>query len=117
MSVVKALKVHDGSPLDVPIMQFAWDKDVRMHVYLGEKPKEEKEKRKEDELVAVARDIFGRQDFITYVDLAEQIQAILDVKERTAKSYIKFMREKEIILKDPSNQSYYIIGNLKQASL
>ena len=28
---------------------------------------------KEDELVAVARDIFGRQDFITYVDLAEQI--------------------------------------------
>ena len=117
VSVVKALKVRDGSPLDVPIMQFAWDKDVRMHVYLGEKPKEEKEKRKEDELVAVARDIFGRQDFITYVDLAEQIQAILDVKERTAKSYIKFMREKEIILKDPSNQSYYIIGNLKQASL
>ena len=117
VSVVKALKVRDGSPLDVPIMQFAWNKDAGMHVYLGEKPKEEKEKRKEDELVAVARDIFGRQDFITYVDLAEQIQAILDVKERTAKSYIKFMREKEIILKDPSNQSYYIIGNLKQAGL
>lgn len=117
VSVVKALKVRDGSPLDVPIMQFAWNKDAGMHVYLGEKPKEEKEKRKEDELVAVARDIFGRQDFITYVDLAEQIQAILDVKERTAKSYIKFMREKEIILKDPSNQSYYIIGNLKQLGL
>lgn len=117
VSVVKALKVRDGSPLDAPIMQFAWDKDAGMHVYLGEKPKEEKEKRKEDELVAVARDIFGRQDFITYVDLAEQIQAILDVKERTAKSYIKFMREKEIIRKDPSNQSYYIIGNLKQAGL
>lgn len=117
VSVVKALKVRDGSPLDVPIMQFAWDKDAGMHVYLGEKPKEEKEKRKEDELVAVARDIFGRQDFITYVDLAEQIQAILDVKERTAKSYIKFMREREIIRKDPSNQSYYIIGNLKQAGL
>ena len=117
VSVVKALKVRDGSPLDVPIMQFAWNKDAGMHVYLGEKPKEEKEKRKEDELVAVARDIFGRQDFITYVDLAEQIQAILGVKERTAKSYIKFMREKEIILKDPSNQSYYIIGNLKQLGL
>lgn len=117
VSVVKALKVRDGSPLDVPIMQFAWNKDAGMHVYLGEKPKEEKEKRKEDELVAVARDIFGRQNFITYVDLAEQIQAILDVKERTAKSYIKFMREKEIIMKDPSNQSYYTIGNLKQLGL
>ena len=117
VSVVKALKVRDGSPLDVPIMQFAWNKVIGMHTYLGEKPKEEKEKRKEDELAGVARDIFGRQNFITYVDLAEQIQAILDVKERTAKSYIKFMREKEIILKDPSNQSYYIIGNLKQLGL
>ena len=84
---------------------------------LPQETKEEKEKRKEDELAAVARDIFGRQDFITYVDLAEQIQAILDVKERTAKSYIKFMWEKEIILKDPSNLSYYIIGNLKQLGL
>ena len=117
VSVVKALKVRDGSPLDVPIMQFTWSREAGMHVYLGEKPKEEKEKRKEDELVAVARDIFGRQDFITYVDLAEQIQSILDVKERTAKSYIKFMREKDIILKDPSNQSYYIIGNLKQSGV
>ena len=114
ISVVKALKVRDGSPLDVPIMQFSWDKETGMHIYMGEKPKEEKEKRKEDELIAVARDIFGRQRFITYIDLSEQIQAILDVKERTAKSYIKFMREKEIILKDPSNQSYYIIGNLNQ---
>lgn len=114
ISVVKALKVRDGSPLDVPIMQFSWKKEAGMHVYMGEKPKEEKEKRKEDELIAVARDIFGRQRFITYIDLSEQIQAILDVKERTAKSYIKFMREKEIVLKDPSNQSYYIIGNLNQ---
>lgn len=114
VSVVKALKVRDGSPLDVPIMQFSWDKEAGMHIYLGEKPKEAKEKRKEDELVSVAKDVFGRQRFITYVDLSEQIQAILDVKERTAKSYIKFMREKEIIVKDPSNQSYYTIGNLNQ---
>lgn len=114
ISVVKALKVRDGSPLDVPIMQFSWDKEAKMHIYLGEKPKEAREKRKEDELLSVAKDVFCRQRFITYVDLSEQIQAILDVKERTAKSYIKFMREKEIIVKDPSNQSYYIIGNLNQ---
>ena len=38
-------------------------------------------------------------------------QSILEVKERTAKSYIKFMREKEIILKSSDNQSYYVIGN------
>jgi hypothetical protein len=110
ISVVKALKVRDGSPLDVPLMQFAWDKDAGMHLFLGEKPKEDKEKRKGDELVFIAKDIFARKPFITYVELCEQIQASLDVKERTAKSYIKFMRDKEIILKDPSNQSYFIIG-------
>ena len=35
-SVVKALKVRDGSPLDVPLMLFAWDKAAGMHLYKGE---------------------------------------------------------------------------------
>lgn len=34
----------------------------------------------------------------------------MDVKERTAKSYIKYMRDKEIILRDPSNNTHFIIG-------
>ena len=110
LSVVKALKVRDGSPLDVPLMLFSWDKAAGMHLYRGEKTREEKEKRKEKELVGVARDVFGRQEHITYIDLCEQIQQILDVKERTAKSYIRFMRERDIIIKDPSNQSYFMIG-------
>ena len=110
VSVVKALKVRDGSPLDVPLMLFAWDKSAGMHTYKGEKPREEKEKRKEKELVNVARELFGKQTFLTYIDLCEQLQQILDVKERTAKSYIRFMRERDIIVKDPSNQSYYMIG-------
>ena len=84
-----------------------------MHTYIGEKPKEEKEKRKETELTSVARTIFGKQQYCTYVDLCEQLQFVLDVKERTAKNYIKFMRDKEIILKDPSNVSYFIIGHIQ----
>ncbi|MDR1524465.1 MAG: toprim domain-containing protein [Tannerella sp.] len=112
ISVVKALKVREGSPLDVPLVQFSWDKNLGMHVYLGEKPKEEKEKRKEVELSGVAKAIFSKQRYCTYVDLCEQIQSILDVRERTAKSYIRFMRDKEIILKDPSNASYFIIGHI-----
>ena len=110
-SVVKALKVRDGSPLDVPLMLFAWDKKAGMHVYKGEKPREEKEKRKERELVNVARDIFGRQTRITYIDLCEQLQQVLDIKERTAKSYIRFMRERDIITKDTANQSCFVIGS------
>lgn len=112
VSVVKALKVRDGSPLDVPLMQFSWDKEMGMHIYIGEKPREEKEKRKEKELANVAREIFGSQKHLTYIDLCDRIQQIMDVKERTSKSYIKFMREKEIIIKDPSNQNYFMIGHL-----
>ena len=58
-------------------MLFAWDKEAGMHVYKGEKPREEKEKRQERELVNVARDIFGRQTRITYIDLCEQLQLSL----------------------------------------
>ena len=91
-------------------MQFAWDKELGMHIYCGEKPREEKEKRKEMELLKVAREILGQQPYITYIDLCEQIQSVMDVKERTAKSYIKYMRDKEIILRDPSNNTHFIIG-------
>ena len=112
ISVVKALKVRDGSPLDVPLMQFSWDKEAGMHIYIGEKPREEKEKRKEKELAVVAREIFSSQKHLTYIDLCDRIQQAMDVKERTAKSYIKFMREKEIIIKDPSNQNYFMIGHI-----
>lgn len=112
VSVVKALKVRDGSPLDVPLMQFSWDKELGMHIYIGEKPREEKEKRKEKELATVTREIFGVQKHLTYIDLCDRIQQTMDVKERTAKSYIKYMREKEIIIKDPSNQNYFMIGHI-----
>ena len=112
ISVIKTLKVRDGSPLDIPLIQFAWDREKAMHAYIGDKPKEEKDKRKEVELRSVARIIFEKQRFCTYVDLCEHIQSVLDVKERTAKSYIKFMREREIILKDPSNTGYFIIWHI-----
>ena len=110
VSVVKVLKVRDGSPLDVPLIQFAWDKKEEMHIYLGEKTKEEKEKRKENELTAAAKTIFTQKRYYTYQELTDKLQEYLDVKERTAKGYIKFMREKDIILKDPSKANYFVIG-------
>jgi archaellum biogenesis ATPase FlaH len=112
ISVIKALKVRDGSPLDVPLVQFAWDRKLGMHAYIGDKPKEEKEKRKETELAGVARTVFNKQRLFTYLELCEQIQSILDVKERTAKSYIKFMIEKEIVVRDANNRSHFIIGSI-----
>ncbi|MDR0830188.1 MAG: toprim domain-containing protein [Prevotellaceae bacterium] len=109
ISVVKTLKVRDGSPLDVPLVQFSWDKEKGMHVYFGEKPKAEKDKRKEIELFNVAKSIFSNQKHLNYSDLCEKLQKILDVKERTAKGYVKFMKEREIIIVNENN--FYSIKN------
>jgi hypothetical protein len=37
ISVVKALKVREGSPPDVPLVRFSWNKEQAMHVYLMER--------------------------------------------------------------------------------
>lgn len=106
ISVVKALKVRDGSPLDIPLMQFRWDKQLGMPAYVGEKPRAEKEKRKEKDLAEMAREAFARQERYGYIELCELIQEMLEVKERTAKNYIRYMREKEIIEKEGDQYVY-----------
>ena len=97
--------------MDVPLIQFARDKKEEMHVYLGEKTKKEKEKRKENELTATAKTIFTQKRYFTYHELTDKLQEYLDVKEYTAKGYVKFMREKYIVLKDPSKTSCFVIGH------
>lgn len=106
ISVAKAIKVRDGSPLDVPIIEFGWNKDLGMHTYIGEKTKKEKEDRKLNELKTLARLIFSFQSHLSYTDLSVQIQKSMDVKDRTSKNYIRFMFEKNIINKDDSEKYY-----------
>lgn len=109
-SVVKAIKVRDGSPLDVPMLLFTWDKTKDMHVYAGEKSIEDKEKRKRTELSNITKEIFKLRKKVSYNDLTELIMDMLDVKERTAKSYIRYMKENEMLSQDSNN--YYITGNI-----
>ena len=101
-SVVKALKVRDGSPLDVPMMLFGWDKAEDMHVYRGEKSKEDKEKRKTDELIAVVKETFRNSFKITYQELCEVLMREMEIKDRTAKKYIAYMKEQRILIQDTS---------------
>ena len=101
-SVVKALKVRDGSPLDVPMMLFGWDKSEDMHVYRGEKSKEDKEKRKTDELIAVIKEAFRNTIKLTYQELCEVLMREMEIKERTAKKYIAYMKEQHILAQDAS---------------
>ena len=99
-SVVKALKVRDGSPLDVPMTLFGWDKALDMHVYRGEKSKEDKDKRKSNELHAVVRGAFRSATRLSYQQLCEILMQELDIKDRTAKKYIAYMKEQGILIQD-----------------
>ena len=104
-SVVKALKVRDGSPLDVPMMLFGWDKAEAMHVYRGEKSKEDKEKRKTDELIGVVKEAFRSSLKLSYQELCEILMREMEIKERTAKKYIAYMKEQRILAQD-TNGNY-----------
>ena len=104
-SVVKALKVRDGSPLDVPMTLFGWDKALDMHVYRGEKSKEDKDKRKSNELHAVVRGAFRSATRLSYQQLCEILMRELDIKDRTAKKYIAYMKEQGILIQD-SQENY-----------
>ena len=99
-SVVKALKVRDGSPLDVPMTLFGWDKALDMHVYRGEKSKEDKDKRKSNELLTVIREAFRSATRLSYQQLCEILMRELDIKDRTAKKYIAYMKEQGILIQD-----------------
>jgi len=106
-SVVKALKVRDGSPLDVPMVQFGWSKTEGRHVYLGEKSKEDSDLRKTNELKDAATDIFRDKVILPNQQLVQAVMEQMDVKERTARAYIKFMRENGIIERTPENPQEY----------
>ncbi len=99
-SVVKALKVRDGSPLEVPMTLFGWDKALDMHVYRGEKSKEDKDKRKSNELHTVIRGAFCSATRLSYQQLCEILMRELDIKDRTAKKYIAYMKEQGILIQD-----------------
>lgn len=106
-SVVKCIKVRDGSPLDIPMMSFGWDKKEDMFVYMGVKSKEDKEKQKINDLKSIAHGIFEKVDKLTYGEMVKAIVDAMEIQPRTAKDYIRTMRDKAII-EHLSDQSYQL---------
>lgn len=96
-SVIKAIKVRDGSPLDIPMMLMGWDKDENMFVSKGVKSKVEKEKRKLDVLRTAAFDMFKEVGTKSYKEIVEDLCSRMSVKDRTAKDYVKFLADNNII--------------------
>ncbi|MEI6879927.1 MAG: hypothetical protein WCK82_01190 [Bacteroidota bacterium] len=106
-SISKTRKVCDGSLLDVPLIQFGWDKELNRHIYLGVKSKEESEERKLNELQEVARNAFSLKPTLSMNELTQTLMDALQVKNRMARNYIKFMKDHQIIEKLPENSNEF----------
>ena len=111
-SVIKAIKVRDGSPLDIPMMLMGWDKDENMFVSKGVKSKEEKEKRKLDVLRTAAFEMFKDTSMKTYKEMVEDLWTRMSVKDRTAKDYVKYLTDHNII--DKVGEGIYQLTLFKQ---
>jgi hypothetical protein len=102
-SVVKALKVRDGSPLEVPMIQFGWDNELKRHISLGVKSKEDTDHRKKEELSGLIKDLFARKNKYTTAELTSELMNYLNIKERMARNYLKLMKDYKIITINPQN--------------
>ncbi len=94
-SVVKALKVREGSPLEVPIVRFGWSNAEGRHVYLGEVDKESAHTTRINDL----RETFRGRVHVNNRELRQILQDTFAVQERTARTYVKIMLDAEIIEK------------------
>ena len=68
-----------------------------MHVSRGEKSEEERERRKTAELLLIAREVFRERDRLSHDELLRLIMQTVEVKERTAKDYIRHMQVSGLI--------------------
>jgi hypothetical protein len=89
--------VRDGSPLDVPMVQFGWSKQEGRHIFMGEKSKDDSHQRKLQELTDIAASLFHGRSYISIGELTQLLMDALSIKDRMARNHIKFMRENGII--------------------
>lgn len=60
------------------------------------------EKRKTDELIGVVKEAFRSSFKLTYQELCEVLMREMEIKDRTAKKYIAYMKEQRILIQDTS---------------
>lgn len=99
-SVVKAMKLRDGNPLNVPMQQFTWDKELDMFTFAGTKSEVAAANRKKKLLEQIVESVYiiGKEGY-THKELVKRVEDEADVKERTAKSYISDLYNARIIIK------------------
>lgn len=102
LSVSKAVKVRNGDPLDVPMIQFGWDKAQGMHIFRGVKPKKEQEARKQVELRNIATEILSEVNSMSKEEFTKKVAHWLlnnngMTDSRASKNRVKSMLSMNII--------------------
>jgi hypothetical protein len=109
-SVVKVLKVREGSPLNVPLLMIGWDDEAGHHTLKDTKPGANRDAgRRRDELRSAAEGIFERESSLGYREVLQALSDALGVKDRQAKVYLSQMQKHNIISKSGESPYRYAL--------
>lgn len=92
-SIIKALKVRSGNPVDVPQNIIHWNEDLGLHVLLGEKPATSYGDKKLNELKGIATVLFSQRPQIAYKHLVESLANECQVSSSSGEKYVKALRD------------------------
>ncbi|GET47128.1 toprim domain-containing protein [Capnocytophaga felis] len=110
ISVVRPLKVRSGDLSKTPEILFQWDETLGMHRYCGERKKSIENKDKTMALATLISPLFKKKTSWHFSDLCKEIQEITGVTQRTAKIYIRNLKEKEILIHTAENPEVLEMG-------
>ena len=96
-SVIKALKVRSGSPMNIPEMLVEWDNEKHLHVLYGEKPKTKFSDKKLAEIRGVAIKLFQSNTQMLYREFVNGLSTECNVTISTAEKYLKALRDIGVI--------------------
>ncbi len=108
-NTIRAVKVREGNPRDVPVLEFSWNKEADMFRFVGRKGRAESAESKREVLQRVIATLFpGGREKYTYKDLTDRITEEINVRARTAKAYIADLYSSRTIVKLDGK---YILNN------
>ena len=113
-SVIKALKVRDGSPLDVQQLVIGWDDELKFHVLMEQPSAEMIQKHKYEELLNKAATIFEGNESKSYSEIVSALEEVFNVNQSQAKNYLRDLKKFEILEQSDGRGSPY---RLKQTLL
>jgi energy-coupling factor transporter ATP-binding protein EcfA2 len=111
-SVIKALKVRDGSPLDVPQLIIGWDEALKFHVLMEQPSAEMIQRHKYEELLKKASTIFDGNEMKSYSEIVSALEEVFSVNQSQAKNYLRDLKKFEILEQSDGRGSPY---RLKQS--